>query len=122
MVDDVDEDGISARVVLDPETDRYVIECSVPGEAEPFASLRVPRAAVERAVLDAISLALELGPDGTVMAYAEEAQLGTLVRAPLVELVRRVVGQQRIAAGDQLDPVTGIMRALEEAVQVATER
>lgn len=122
MVDEVDEDGIAARVVLDPETDRYVIDCFLPEEAEPVLSLRVPRAPVERAVLDAIGLTLELTGDAAVMVYSEETRLGTLAKVPLLELVRIAVTEDRVGDSDQPDALGTVARALDDAVRLLRER
>ena len=74
----------------------------------------MPRSIVDRIVLDAAELTLELRADGSVAVYADAIDLGTLVSVPLVRLVSEALAQIEPEAA--VDELASLVTALEQAL------
>jgi len=96
--------------------DSYVarVRCSV--DREPMATLILPRAVVDRAVLDAAQTRLEVRPDGIVAAYLD-SDSRTLSSANLSELIAAAVSVDALAAED--DPI--LIGRLEAELELALD-
>lgn len=99
----------------------YQSHCRLWSNIEALVTLHGPCAAFERAVLDAIGLALELRSDGTVVACFDEARHGMLARA-LLPVVENALQENSAPNEDEADPAASLARALEEAARRLRER
>ena len=95
--------------------DAYVARIRSSAGREPMATLTLPRAVVDRAVLDAAQARLEVRLDGTVAAYLD-SDSRTLSSARLSELIAAAVAADALAAEEreviQVDDEAGHARQL----------
>ena len=104
---------------LDAQRQGYVAALSGASAAEPVVAIRIPRSLVDRVVLAAAELTLELRADGSVAVYADAIDLGTLASAPLAQLVAEALAQ--IAPEDTVEELAVIETALEQALALVRQ-
>ncbi len=97
--------------------DGYVARVRSSVDREPMATLILPRAVVDRAVLDAAQARLEVRLDGIVAAYAD-MDSRTLSSAKLSELVAAAVSADALAAEDDATLIDRLEAELERALDI----
>jgi hypothetical protein len=102
--------------VLEPGGEAYVASFRVAGAGEAFASVRLVRGIVDLTVLEGAQLAVEVGLDGSVTAYAQMADRRTLTRVPLSQLVAEALEPDLLAAEDDLSALAKLEAELERAL------
>lgn len=102
---------------LDASRDGYVAALSAADGVDRIVAIRMPRSIVDRIVLDAAELTLELRPDGSVAVYADAIDLGTLIAVPLVRLVAEALAQ--IGPEDTVEELASLVSTLEQALALA---
>jgi hypothetical protein len=75
------------ELLRDPETSDFVLAIVDGGTGRRIATLCVPTDVMERAVLRHLSVALELRPDGTVVAFADTGATPDLAAKTLTDLI-----------------------------------
>lgn len=107
---------LEVRFRLDPEADAdaYVAQLA-DGHGRSVAMMSIPRAAADPVVMGAAKLMVELSPAGTVAVYADATDLGTLVSAPLAELIEDAL--KLVAIEDAGSELPALEAALESALQ-----
>lgn len=86
----------------------------------PVITIRLPRRVVERAVLEAVGVSLELRTNGTVAVYAEASDLDTVTATSLLLLVRDAV--ELLGTKEIAEELTYLEAALAQALSVVRER
>lgn len=119
MSDLTDTVPVQPEFRLDASREGYIAALIEAGSAAPVVNIRMPRSLVDRIVLDAAELTLELRPDGSVAVYADAIDLGTLTSAPLVRLVSEALSQ--IEPEEAVDELTSLVTALEQALALARQ-
>jgi hypothetical protein len=104
---------------LDASREGYIAALTEAGGAAPVVAIRMPRSIVDRIVLDAAELTLELRPDGSVAVYADAIDLGTLASVPLVRLVAEALAQ--IEPEDAVHELAPLVTALEQSLALARQ-
>jgi hypothetical protein len=104
---------------LDASRESYVAALTEAAGTEPVVAIRMPRSIVDRIVLDAAELTLELRPDGSVAVYADAINLGTLASVPLVRLVAEALAQ--IEPEEAVEELASLLTALEQALALARQ-
>jgi hypothetical protein len=97
--------------------DAYVARVRSSADREPVATLILPRAVVDRAVLDAVQARLEVRLDGMVAAYLD-TDSRTLSSAKLSELIAAAVSVDALAAEDDATLIGRLEAELEEALDI----
>ena len=97
--------------------DAYVARVRSSADREPMATLTLPRAVVDRAVLDAAQARLEVRLDGTVAAYLD-SDSRTLSSAKLSELIAAAVSVDALAAEDDAALIGRLEAELERALDI----
>jgi hypothetical protein len=97
--------------------DAYVARVRSSAEREPMATLILPRAVVDRAVLEAAQARLEVRLDGMVAAYLE-TDSRTLSSAKLSELIAAAVSADALAAEDDAILIGRLEAELERALDI----
>ena len=97
--------------------DAYVARVRSGVEREPMATLILPRAVVDRAVLDAAHARLEVRLDGMVAAYLD-MDSRTLSSAKLSELIAAAVSAGALAAEDDATLIGRLEAELERALDI----
>lgn len=97
--------------------DAYVARVRSSRDREPVATIVLPRAVVDRAVLDAASATLEVRLDGTVAAYLD-SDSRTLSSAKLSELIAAAVSVDALAAEDDAALIGRLEAELERALDI----
>ena len=100
---------------LDDRSDVYVAALSGADAGEPIVVLRLPRTDIDRIVLDAVKLELELTGNGRLAVFAEVSDAGTLATASLAGLA-----EEAIAVMADEDAAVELA-ALEDALQNALD-
>ncbi|MDX2258775.1 MAG: hypothetical protein NW205_07620 [Hyphomicrobiaceae bacterium] len=117
MSDLTDTVQVQPEFRLDERREGYIAALTEAGGASPVVAIRMPRSIVDRIVLDAAELTLELRPDGSVAVYADAIDLGTLASVPLVRLVAEALAQ--IEPEDAVVELASLVTALELALAAA---
>ena len=104
---------------LDDQREGYVAALSEASGAEPVVAIRIPRGIVDRVVLAAAQLTLELRADGSVAVYADAIDLGTLTAAPLAQLVAEALAL--IAPEDAVEELSVLEKTLEQALALVRQ-
>ena len=117
MSDLTDTVQVQPEFRLDERREDYIAALTEAGGAAPVVAIRMPRSIVDRIVLDAAELTLELRPDGSVAVYADAIDLGTLASVPLVRLVAEALAQ--IEPEDAVVELASLVTALELALAAA---
>ena len=73
MADTPFTQSVEPAVAFDRGYDSYVVSLIDKGTGLPVVNVRVPGSVVEQAVLAAIPCALELRPDGTIVAFGAQS-------------------------------------------------
>ena len=107
------------ELLLDDQREGYVAALSEASGAEPVVAIRIPRGIVDRVVLAAAELTLELRADGSVVVYADAIDLGTLTSAPLAQLVAEALAL--IAPEDAVEELAVLEKALEQALALVRQ-
>lgn len=97
--------------------DAYVARVRSSPDREPMATLILPRAVVDRAVLEAAQARLEVRLDGMVAAYVD-TDSRTLSRAKLSELIAAAVSVDALAAEDDAALIGRLQAELERALDI----
>lgn len=97
--------------------DAYVARIRSSADREPMATLILPRAVVDRAVLDSAQARLEVRLDGTVAAYLDWDSR-TLSSAKLCELIAAAVSVGALAGEDDAALVGRLEAELERALDI----
>jgi len=97
--------------------DAYVARVRSSAEREPMATLVLPRAVVDREVLDAAQPRLEVRLDGMVAAYLD-TDSRTLSSAKLSELIAAAVSVDALAAEDDPILIGRLEAELERALDI----
>jgi len=97
--------------------DAYVARIRSSAGREPIVTLILPRAAVDRAVLEAAQARLEVRLDGMVATYLE-ADSRTLSSARLSELIAAAVAADALAAEDDATLIGRLQAELERALDI----
>lgn len=113
----VPTDTPTMEVVFALAGDSYVARVRSTAEREPMATLILPRAVVDRAVLDAAQARLEVRLDGTVAAYLD-SDSRTLSSAKLSELIVAAVSADALAAEDDATLIGRLEAELERALDI----
>ena len=87
MADTPFTQSVEPAIAFDRGYDSYVVSLIDKGTGLPVVNVRVPGSVVEQAVLAAIPCALELRPDGTIVAFAEHHNLSDLANRSLADLI-----------------------------------
>ena len=104
---------------LDTSREGYIAALAEADGAAPVVAIRMPRSIVDRTVLEAAELTLELRADGSVAVYADAIDLGTLVSVPLVRLVAEALAQ--IEPEEAVQELASLVTALEQALALARQ-
>ena len=104
---------------LDDQREGYVAALSEVSGAEPVVAIRIPRGIVDRVVLAAAQLTLELRADGSVAVYADAIDLGTLTSAPLAQVVAEALAL--IASEDAIEELAVLEKTLERALALVRQ-
>ena len=118
------EEQFEVRFRLDPEADAegYVAQLA-DDRGRSIAMMSIPRAAADPVVMEAARLMVELRPEGTVAVYADASDLGTLVSAPLAELVEEALSLVAIEeAGSDLPALEAVLETALQSVRRARQR
>lgn len=86
------------RIELDEGADTYVATLRSPEVHEPHLIVRLPRRAVDDAVLAAAGITLELTPEARVAAYAERISVRTLAATTLRTLILQAIAPESLSA------------------------
>ena len=113
----IDTSAIECEVRLDSSGNGYLASLRAPTARQPLAVVWLPRAVVEKAVLDATRTVLEVRPDGSVAAYLETDGLRTLSSSSLSDLIAAAVSPDALAGED--DP--GVLGRLEAELERALD-
>lgn len=97
--------------------DAYIARVRSSADREPIVTLILPRAVVDRAVLDAAQARLEVRLDGMVAAYLD-ADSRTLSSARLSELIAGAVSADALAAEDDPTLISRLEAELERALDI----
>ena len=97
--------------------DAYVARIRSSADREPMATLVLPRAVVDRAVLDAAQARLEVRLDGMVATYLD-SDSQTLSSARLSELIAAAVSVEALAAEDDAALIGRLEAELERALDI----
>ena len=109
---------IEVAFVLDGDGESYVARIRSPESRQPVATLNLPRAVVDRTVLDAAQARLEVRLDGTVAAYLDSGDSRTLSSAALSELIATAVSADALAGEDDPALIGQLETVLERALEV----
>lgn len=104
---------------LDASREGYIAALAEADGAAPVVAIRMPRSIVDRIVLDAAELTLELRPNGSVAVYGDAINLGTLASVPLVRLVAEALAQ--IEPEDAVHELAPLVTALEQSLALARQ-
>lgn len=107
---------IEIAFALDGDT--YVARIRSADTRQPIVTLNLPRAAVDRAVLDAARPRLEMRLDGTVAAYCDGVGSWTLSSAALSELIAAAVSADELVAEDDPALIGRLQTELERALDI----
>jgi hypothetical protein len=97
--------------------DAYVARVRSGAGREPLATLVLPRAVVDRAVLDAAQARLEVRLDGMVAAYLDRDSR-TISSAKLSELIAAAVSVDALAAEEDATLIGRLEAELERALDI----
>ena len=109
---------IEVAFVLDGDGESYVARIRSAESRQPVATLNLPRAVVDRTVLDAAQPRLEVRLDGTVAAYLDSGGSRTLSSAALSELIATAVSADALAGEDDPALIGQLETVLERALEV----
>ena len=109
---------IEVAFVLDGDGESYVARIRSPESRQPVATLNLPRAVVDKTVLDAALPRLEVRLDGTVAAYLDSGDSRTLSSAALSELIATAVSADALAGEDDPALIGQLETVLERALEV----
>ena len=104
---------------LDASCECYIAALTEASGAAPVVAIRMPRSIVDRIVLNAAELTLELRSDGSVAVYADAIDLGTLASVALVQLVAEALAL--IEPEEAVDELASLVTALEQALALARQ-
>ena len=104
---------------LDDQREGYVAALSEASGAEPVVAIRIPRGIVDRVVLAAAELTLELRADGSVAVYADAIDLGTITSAPLAQLVAEALAL--FSPEDAVEELAVLEKTLEQALAIVRQ-
>ncbi len=76
---------------LDDRADAYVAALNAVDASEPIVVLRLPRADIDRIVLDGVKLEIEFTGNGRLAVFAEGSDAGTLATASLADLATEAI-------------------------------
>ena len=79
--------SIRTEFVRDPDTGDYVLAIVDAGTERQVATMHLPAGAVEQAVLRHLPMALELRPDGTIVAFVDRGETPDLAVKTLMDLI-----------------------------------
>jgi hypothetical protein len=113
----VSTDKPTIEVALSLAGDGYVARVHAVHGGQPIATISLPRAVVDRVVLDAAQARLEVRLDSTASAYAD-AGLRTLTNATLCELVSAAASPDAVAGEDNPKLVRSLEAELERALDI----
>nr|AGC71243.1 hypothetical protein [uncultured bacterium A1Q1_fos_75] len=119
MSDLTDTVQVQPEFRLDASREGYIAALTEASSAAPVVAIRMPRSIVDRTVLEAAGLTLELRADGSVAVYADAIDLGTLVSVPLVRLVAEALAQ--IEPEEAVQELASLVTALEQALALAQQ-
>lgn len=122
-MDGREEDKVEVQpsLALDGERNAYIATYRVPDGSAPFASITLPREAVEAAVLSNANIGLELRTDGSLVAYAVCPLMQTLASMSLHELVTETLRPDLIALEDLPSALIDLESELERALAFVQE-
>ena len=109
---------IEVAFVLDGDGESYVARIRSAESRQPVATLNLPRAVVDKTVLDAALPRLEVRLDGTVAAYLDSGDSRTLSSAALSELIATAVSADALAGEDDPALIGQLETVLERALEV----
>lgn len=109
---------IEVAFVLDGDGESYVARIRTAESRQPVATLNLPRAVVDRTVLDAAQPRLEIRLDGTVAAYLDSGDSRTLSSVALSELIATAVSADALAGEDDPALIGQLETVLERALEV----
>lgn len=109
---------IEVAFALDGDGESYVARVRSAESRQSIATLNLPRAVVDRTVLDAAQPRLEVRLDGTVAAYLDSGDSRTLSSAALSELIAAAVSADALAGEDDPAFIGRLESELERALEV----
>ncbi|MFM9848036.1 MAG: hypothetical protein ACKVP3_12850 [Hyphomicrobiaceae bacterium] len=114
----IETQTIEVAFALDGDGESYVARVRSSEQRRPVATLNLPRAVVDRTVLDAAQLRLEVRLDGSVAAYLDSGDSRTLSSATLSELIAAAVSANALAGEDDPALIGRLEAELERALEV----
>jgi hypothetical protein len=112
------------QIRLDEGADAYVATLRLPEVHEPHLVVRLPRRAVDDAVLASAGITLELTPEARVAAYAERISVRTLAATTLRTLIVQAIAPESLSAEEASAALgwleTELVHALETVRQART--
>lgn len=96
------------------EADGYVLALVADGISKPLLEVTVSQDVVEKSVLRKAALALELRPNGSVVAYSDTQETTDLAAASLGELLNDALA---VADADDADLLAKLEATLQQALE-----
>lgn len=109
---------IEVAFALDGDGESYVARIRSAQNRQPIATLNLPRAVVDWAVLDAAQPRLEVRLDGTVASYLDSGDSRTLSSVALSELIATAVSADALAGEDDPALIGRLETELERALEI----
>jgi hypothetical protein len=108
------------ELIHDPETSDFVLAITDADTGRRIATLCVPADAMEQAVLRHIPVALELRPDGTVVAFVDRGDTADLASKTLVDLIAEAVSV--VSPEDDAEDLATLEQMLETSLAAVRQK
>ena len=105
------------EIAFDAGADTYIATLRSPGARATQVVVQIPRRIIDDTVLEAAELVLELGADGRIAAYAENAGMRSLASATLSELITEAISADTLAAEERPNGLARLEAELLQALE-----
>lgn len=113
--------AVSWELALEASGEAYIATLRQPGAHATQVVVRIPRRIVDDTVLEAAELVLELGADGRIAAYAENAGMRSLASATLSELITEAISADTLAAEERPHGLARLEAELLQALELVRQ-
>lgn len=113
--------AVSWEIALEAGAETYIATLRQPGARATQVIVQIPRRIVDDTVLEAAELVLELGADGRIAAYAENAGMRSLASATLSELITGAISADTLAAEERPHDLERLEAELLQALELVRQ-
>ncbi|MGE0852621.1 MAG: hypothetical protein AB7O44_23840 [Hyphomicrobiaceae bacterium] len=113
--------AVSWEIALEAGAEAYTATLRQPGARATQVVVQIPRRVVDDTVLEAAELVLELGADGRIAAYAENAGMRSLASATLSELTAEAISPDTLAGEERPKGLARLEAELLQALELVRQ-